>query len=382
MTTALPTRTAVIVAAAASAAAGMVHAAAAGAHADDRTLAALFAATAVLQLAWAAWVLARPGRVALAGGIALQAGAFAAWGISRTIGIESFEALAAQDVSFQDGAVAGLELVAASAAVVALATSRRPAAVWRPRVAAALTAAVIAVAAPAMAFPHTHDHGHDDGSSIDVAAGGTLGADDGHAHGDAADESEATGEAAPLQVDPRLVGAPGVDGITAEQHDRAVDLIETTNQALARYPDPAAAEAAGYRSIGDGFTGHEHFVHYGFLADSAILDPATVESLVFRVNPDGSKELVSGMYILPPGATMADVPDIAGALTTWHDHQNLCWNEDGSLAGILVDGECRPGGTFRATPPMLHVWIVEHPCGPFAGIDGTHGEGCEPDHTH
>jgi len=78
---------------------------------------------------------------------------------------------------------------------------------------------------------------------------------------------------------------------------------------------------------------------------------------------------------------MADVPDIAGPLTTWHDHQNLCWNEDGSLAGILVDGTCRPAGTFRPTPPMLHVWVVEHPCGPFAGIDGSHGSGCEHEHS-
>ena len=59
-------------------------------------------------------------------------------------------------------------------------------------------------------------------------------------------------------------------------------------------------------------------------------------------------------------------------MTQWHDHQNLCWDASGvRLAGILVNGKCTPGGTFRATPPMLHVWVVPNECGPFAGLEGT-----------
>jgi hypothetical protein len=78
---------------------------------------------------------------------------------------------------------------------------------------------------------------------------------------------------------------------------------------------------------------------------------------------------------------MADVPDVAGPLTTWHDHQNLCWDESGvRLAGVVVNGTCTPGGVQRGTSPMLHVWITEHPCGPFAGIEG-HGNGtCTHEH--
>ena len=38
-------------------------------------------------------------------------------------------------------------------------------------------------------------------------------------------------------------------------------------------------------------------------------------------------------------------------------------------------------GEFRPTQPMLHVWVDEHPCGPFAGIEGSHGSGCD-DHDH
>jgi hypothetical protein len=80
------------------------------------------------------------------------------------------------------------------------------------------------------------------------------------------------------------------------------------------------------------------------------------------------------MYILDRGDTMADVPEIAGELTRWHNHQNLCWDETGTrLAGIFVNGACRPGGTLRATAPMLHVWLDDTPCGPFAGIEGHRG---------
>ncbi len=86
------------------------------------------------------------------------------------------------------------------------------------------------------------------------------------------------------------------------------------------------------------------------------------------------------MYILERGKTMADVPDIAGELTTWHDHQNLCWDETGTyLKGFIKFGRCFPSGELKPTPPMLHVWLQEHACGPFAGLEG-HGGGC--DHGH
>lgn len=95
---------------------------------------------------------------------------------------------------------------------------------------------------------------------------------------------------------------------------------------------------------------------------------------------DGTKRVASAMYILEPGKTMGNVPEIAGSLTTWHDHQNLCWNDNGRLAGLLVNGVCVPGGTFRPTPPMLHVWVDDPACGPFTGIEGHGGGDCS--HSH
>ena len=124
----------------------------------------------------------------------------------------------------------------------------------------------------------------------------------------------------------------------------------------------------------------EHFVNNGYMTDGRELDPHAIESIVLQRQPDGSKKVASAMYILNQGRTLAEAPDIAGTLTPWHDHQNLCWDDAGHIAGIRVNGVCRPGGTFRGTSPMMHVWLQNTPCGPFAGIEGHGGAGCE--HTH
>ena len=155
---------------------------------------------------------------------------------------------------------------------------------------------------------------------------------------------------------------------------------------MARFTDVASVRAAGYTSIGDASTGYEHFVHFGFLNDGYLMDPDRIESIVFQVNPDGSKVIVSAMYILRQGMTMADVPDIAGPA---HDVARP--------PGPLLEprrvrqpdrgrhqapGRRVPAGQpVRGTPPMLHVWVVDHPCGPFAGIEtdgaqGPHGTSC------
>jgi hypothetical protein len=88
---------------------------------------------------------------------------------------------------------------------------------------------------------------------------------------------------------------------------------------------------------------------------------------------------VSGMYILSLGKTMADVPYIAGSLTTWHDHDNLCFSGT-QLVDIADNGVCEQGSLVN-TPPMLHVWVEANPCGPFAAID-EHGDVCDATHTH
>jgi hypothetical protein len=229
-------------------------------------------------------------------------------------------------------------------------------------------------AAAAGTAPSGHNH---------AATGGTTGTTAPHSdgHGD-----HGTGTTTPGgTVDPcaRLITSISDPCLTAEQRARAQALLDNTKAALAKYNGMtnatlrSALVADGYGSIGDAGTGFEHFVHWPRLSDGIELEPTKVESIVLQRNPDGTWVLGSGMYILEPNKTMADVPEIAGSLTSWHDHQNLCW-EGTRVVGLLVGGSCTRG-TFRPTPPMLHVWATPQVCGPFTGIEGFGGS-CDSHH--
>ncbi|WP_208028847.1 hypothetical protein [Rhabdothermincola sediminis] len=199
-----------------------------------------------------------------------------------------------------------------------------------------------------------HDHGGDGG-------GGLPGPGD-HDH----DHDEGTGT-----------------GATPEQEARAAALLAATEASIPKWASTRAAHAAGFRSIGDAVTGFEHWVNWEWFLDDVVLDPEHPESLVYRVLSDGTRVLESAMYILPLGATMADVPDVGGPLTPWHIHDNLCWDFSRPtpiVVATTVSGVC-PIGTLFVTPPMLHVWIVDTPCGRFAEIEGVQGT-ASCDHHH
>jgi hypothetical protein len=214
-----------------------------------------------------------------------------------------------------------------------------------------------------------------EGTISSFTGSGSSMTEGGHDHGDESDttDDETLGTGPIISVDdPR---------VTEAQRAAAVALIERTEAAMAAFPDEEAVQDAGYASIGDGASGFEHYLKLGYLSDGAELDEDKIESIVLRVWPDGSKTVESAMYILSINDTMADVPDIAGELTTWHKHDDLCFSIQGSelrVVGLAVDGACASGNLF-VTPPMLHVWITPQACGPFAGIEtGNHGSSCHP----
>jgi hypothetical protein len=336
--------------------AGLAHALAATDHAGHGTAVALFVLAAAAQVVIGAAVLVRPARPALLGAVAVNLVAAGAWLASRTTGLPLVggpEAVGAADM-----ATTAAELLAVVAAGVAL----RGGLAVRRRLSPVLVLAVVP-ALVGLAAPST---GHEHDVAGEVAAG--------HSHGHE--------PASKLAADPLFAGADTSHASTDDLR-AAKRLIETTRASVAaRFPDQAALVAAGYRSIGDGrVTPYDHFINPAYMNDGRELDPERVESVVLERTPAGWR-VASAMYILEEGKTMADVPDVAGGLTVWHDHQNLCWDRSGTrLAGLLVNGSCFPAGTLRATPPMLHVWLADHPCGPFAGIEG-HGGGCAHGHAN
>jgi hypothetical protein len=177
--------------------------------------------------------------------------------------------------------------------------------------------------------------------------------------------------------DPNLpIDLSGTPGVTPQEQARAENLVaETLVRLPVKWADYHAAEAAGFHSIGDGLTGFEHYINWGWINDDVTLDPDHPESLVYQPQPDGSKKLVSVMYMLPDSVTLDKVPDIGGALMQWHIHDNLCFTNDPvapQVAGVVgAAGTCTaPLKKFRPAP-MIHVWIVPHTCGPFAALEGV-----------
>jgi hypothetical protein len=170
-----------------------------------------------------------------------------------------------------------------------------------------------------------------------------------------------------------LSGTPGVTPV--EQH-RAEKLIRDTIADLRRYASPAAAYAAGYRSIGDRVT-VEHYVNWSYVDDGHILDPSRPESIVYQVR-HGTRRAVAAMYQLPFGSSFREVPDVGGALTQWHVHANLCLTENPEQKILssftTIHGSCPPGTSKASNTPMLHVWVVPTRCGPFAAIEGGTGQ--------
>lgn len=346
---------ALVVGGAASVAAGTIHAAAIAAHSDHRQAVWAFVALSVAQLAWGAYAVARGRRRRPAAiGVLLGAAAIVGWVLAKTTGIPGIDGLDdAEPIRFADGLGAALAMaVLFGSADALLRRGRRPH--GRRALAAGVLLAAAAVPGAAAAVDHPHDAGH-------TAADGTP---------------LVPSAVPPRAFDPDLpIDLGGVPGVSPQQQARAENLLAITLLRLPQWKDADHAEANGFRSIGDGVTGTEHFVNPTFMADDTILDPDQPESLVFDVDlATGERTLSAAMYMMPPGSTLDDVPDIGGALTQWHIHNNLCFNEAGRVAGLTDgDGSCAAPLVKGPETPMIHVWIRRHPCGPFAALEGIGG---------
>jgi len=357
------------IAAGASLGAGAVHAAAIGVHSEHRQAVIAFTVVAAVQLGWGAAALARPGRLLLALGALANAGILAGWAVAKATGISFVDGLEqaepAQTADVLAAGLAGVALVAVVASMVRVGGARLG---RHPLLTGSAAVVVAALAVPGMfaAGVHAHEEGGHDGA----------------AHSEEAAHSDEAGDPAPVEqasavppkpYDPTLpIDLGGVEGVTPQEQARAENLLAITITRLPKFADPAVAEAMGFVSIGDGFLGHEHYLNAANMNDDKILDPDFPESLVYdtSVTP---KRLAAAMFMLNPGDTLDDVPELGGKLTQWHIHDNLCFS--GPRVAGLTDpqGQCAPGLTKGAETPMIHVWIEPHPCGPFAALEGVAG---------
>ncbi len=357
----------------ASLGAGTIHALAVGMHVQTRGAAIAFTALTAIQLAWGVIALIRPGRAVAVAGIVTGAAAVGGWIMATTSGISWINGLEASAFIEVDNVVAAglavLVLLLSASAFFARSSERTGISLRPPLALAGI--GVTAVTAFAMIAAGTSGHHaagafaagaadhHGGGSATEVAAPG----DAGH-----------HGPSVAVPYDPaQPIDLGGVPGVTTRQQAAAEQIVSATLQVLPQWSDPAAAEEAGFHSIGDGGTGIEHFVNEDFMTDEYFLDPSRPESLVYNTQ-DGGRRLVAAMYMADRGLPLEDVPDIGGALMQWHTHDNLCYNDDGQVRGLTDgDGNCPAGLTKPEPTPMIHTWIEPHPCGPFAALEGIGG---------
>ncbi len=381
----------------ASLGAGAIHAAAIGVHSEHRQAVIAFSVVAALQIGWGALALVRGGRAVAAGGLVVSGAALVGWLLAKTTGIGFVDGLdEAESVQWADGAAAAMAAVAAILCLAELVAGSLPSRPGR-RVPAPVraVAAVAVVGLSLSAMVSAGSHGHAGGHGEETAGHAHGGEDDHtgttHAEGTTDDHPHEEAVVPPKAYDPALpIDLGGVEGVTPEEQARAENLIAITLIRLPQWEDPAVAEAAGFRSIGDGVTGHEHFINWSNLSDGRTLDPDHPESLVYERSGD-ERKLVSAMFMLERGTTLDDVPEVGGELTQWHIHDDLCFTAGDApqVRGITaVGGTCRPPLQKLEPVPMIHVWITPHPCGPFAALEGVgagqiaEGEERLCDHAH
>jgi hypothetical protein len=163
---------------------------------------------------------------------------------------------------------------------------------------------------------------------------------------------------------------PVADVATPEQQAAAAKLLADTRASIARYQDPAAAIAAGYKP--GPVSSAEPLRHFENKANAnAILDPTRPQALVYAQTKHGL-QLIGAMYQMKRAGQWG--PDPGGPLTQWHQHEGICFSPFGiEFAFETPFWTCPVGSTSVTTPPMLHVWIIDNgKNGPFAAdLDKT-----------
>jgi hypothetical protein len=154
---------------------------------------------------------------------------------------------------------------------------------------------------------------------------------------------------------------------TPEHEQAARDLIERCHESALRH-----GWNVYEKGLADGFEkpprDPRHYRNPAFLLDGVVLDPDRPEYLMYYPVADG-KYALAGFMFLAAGRG-ARGPQVAGPLTVWHFHvwrdQQCAVNEMISV-GFAAPGEkCEQGVGYHRSVEMMHVWLVDHPQGPFA----------------
>ncbi len=209
----------------------------------------------------------------------------------------------------------------------------------------------------ALAIAGARSNGH--GGATPVATGTT------------APGSTAAPTAAAAGAEPSVCGGvPGTsvmaDGMVmapvlhraADAADRAAAqrLVASVQTGLVKYTSLSAATAAGYVPATKPTGYVVHYADWAVVRAGDVLDPNRPSSLVYA-NTVSGPVLLGAMFLGP--APCQPGPDVAGPLTQWHAHANLCLSATHEVVGESNgSGQCAVGTHNTNTYFMMHVWIA------------------------
>ncbi len=151
---------------------------------------------------------------------------------------------------------------------------------------------------------------------------------------------------------------------TAEQQVAASKLYEQTAAAIEPYSDWHNAWTAGFRPSGSTTLPSTHWMNNANVQKGYVMDPHHPQGLVYA-NSHHGPVLLGAMFQMPKIGEFG--PDPGGPLTAWHQHENVCFTPFGFEFSLMTPlAQCPVGAIDISASPMLHVWIVDNPQGPFA----------------
>jgi hypothetical protein len=141
------------------------------------------------------------------------------------------------------------------------------------------------------------------------------------------------------------------------------DMIERCYEAALRHGwhEYDRGLADGYRSI-DSY----HYRNDEYMVDDHVIDPDRPEALMYIATPPDGQQHLAGIMFYAKNRE-ARGPQFGGPLTIWHWHTWLrpqCIVDDLSV-NWSVNGKCKRGVPDQYSGEMMHVWLVDHPVGPF-----------------
>jgi hypothetical protein len=153
---------------------------------------------------------------------------------------------------------------------------------------------------------------------------------------------------------------------TRDDSVRATKIAAELKQALAKYQDPAAAGADGYRMFLPNVKAQHvyHFTNNGrALLSTFHFDPTKPTSILYKRGTDGKLHLMGAMYTLGKNASLDRLNSrVPLGIARWHKHVNWCLPKKGDQARWSEQKNGAP------------VFGPESPIATKAECDAVHGD--------